>query len=344
MTTHALKLASPGDLLATVPYLFGFHPTDSLVVICLHGNRMGLLARIDLPHPDELTPTVATLLPAIQSDHPDTAILIGYDDTDGHSLPALQAMKQGLCLLGVAVKDRLVVCDGRWFSIDCHDPGCCPPFGAPVPEPADTARLAAEFVGHELCPHPDRASLAGQLEPGLQSVPVQKALQRLDRDPRPARSLAEAFAPWPRILDARDDAPPITVADAAGAADSLRDVHLRDGLIAWLTPGTLGMDLFSQELQDLVCGLQRGWDEHQGDSRSVIAQNRVQARLITVCAMLPDHAAAPALTVLASFAWWRGNGALTRVALDRALRCDPGYRLAGLLERMLDLGIRPVPA
>jgi hypothetical protein len=37
----------------------------------------------------------------------------------------------------------------------------------------------------------------------------------------------------------------------------------------------------------------------------------------------------------------RGNGALTRVALDRALRCDPGYRLALLLERMVDLGLRP---
>jgi len=36
--------------------------------------------------------------------------------------------------------------------------------------------------------------------------------------------------------------------------------------------------------------------------------------------LLPDPAAAPALRVLAAFASWRGNGALTRVALERALR------------------------
>ncbi len=30
-----------------------------------------------------------------------------------------------------------------------------------------------------------------------------------------------------------------------------------------------------------------------------------------------------ALSVLASFTWWRGDGALTRIALDRALRVDP---------------------
>jgi len=47
------------------------------------------------------------------------------------------------------------------------------------------------------------------------------------------------------------------------------------------------------------------------------------------------------VTVLATFTWWRGDGAVTRVALDRALRVDPGYRLAQLLERMVDLAIRP---
>jgi len=63
---------------------------------------------------------------------------------------------------------------------------------------------------------------------------------------------------------------------------------------------------------------------------------------VKLCAMLPDHVAAPALSVLAAFAWWRGNGALARVALARALRCDPSYRLVQLLMKMVDLAIRPV--
>jgi len=74
----------------------------------------------------------------------------------------------------------------------------------------------------------------------------------------------------------------------------------------------------------------------------LLAQNAAQDALIHLCAMLPDHVAAPALSVLASFVWWRGDGALARVALDRALRCDPTYRLAQLLQRMVDLAIRPV--
>ena len=78
------------------------------------------------------------------------------------------------------------------------------------------------------------------------------------------------------------------------------------------------------------------------DPRSMVAQNGVQDRLICLCAMLPDHVAAPALSVLSSFTWWRGDGALTRVALARAMRCDPDYRLAQLLLHMVNLVIRPL--
>jgi Domain of unknown function (DUF4192) len=57
--------------------------------------------------------------------------------------------------------------------------------------------------------------------------------------------------------------------------------------------------------------------------------------------MLPDDLATPALSVLASYVWWRGDGAVALVALARALRCDADYRLAQLLEQMVDLAIRP---
>jgi hypothetical protein len=155
----------------------------------------------------------------------------------------------------------------------------------------------------------------------------------------PPAPRAELFAAWPRILD--PDASAITVGDAALAAMSLLDIEIRDGLVAWLCPGTLGLDKFSQDIQKLLSGLGKGRDMEDIDPASTGAQNAIQARLIGLCAMLPDQDAAPALALLASFTWWRGDGALARVALARALRCDPGYRLAQLLEQMVDLAIRP---
>jgi hypothetical protein len=50
--------------------------------------------------------------------------------------------------------------------------------------------------------------------------------------------------------------------------------------------------------------------------------------------------AAPA-TLLAVSAWLRGDGAMARIALDRALDSQPDYALAGLLSRGLDSGLNP---
>lgn len=69
--------------------------------------------------------------------------------------------------------------------------------------------------------------------------------------------------------------------------------------------------------------------------------DRLVERLCWLARHTPQAHAPAVLTVLASFTWHLGEGTLTRVALDRALALDPGYRLALLIERMLDLAIRP---
>jgi hypothetical protein len=81
------------------------------------------------------------------------------------------------------------------------------------------------------------------------------------------------------------------------------------------------------------------------DSPSGTAVATVQARLvdrlIDVAGSLPDEYALPVLTVLAHTAWHQGNGALARVALDRARTADPCYFLAALLDRVVTVGMRP---
>ena len=52
-------------------------------------------------------------------------------------------------------------------------------------------------------------------------------------------------------------------------------------------------------------------------------------------------AQAPALTLMALLAWWRGDGARARVLLDGSLDADPDYRLARLLDDALRAAIPP---
>src|SRR5215472_69399 len=43
-----LRVRNPGDLIEAIPYLLGFHPRDSLVIVGLVGTRVSITARVDL--------------------------------------------------------------------------------------------------------------------------------------------------------------------------------------------------------------------------------------------------------------------------------------------------------
>ena len=49
-----VKISSPADILGVVPHRVGFHPAESIVVVCLHGPRRrdGLVMRLDLAPPE----------------------------------------------------------------------------------------------------------------------------------------------------------------------------------------------------------------------------------------------------------------------------------------------------
>jgi hypothetical protein len=362
--TTTIHLSGPADVLTVLPYQLGFHPRGSLVAVSLRGTRMGLVQRIDLPPAEHVGDAVAAMISPLHQDTPHAVMLIGFEDREGESRAMLDEMADACLCHGIEIADRLVVRGGRWFDLDCVR-GCCPPGGLPLPQPSEVPAVA-EFVGREISPLPDRSALADLLEPkrlrasgevvrlaGEWSQLRQEASNTAG-EPDPDMRSAELhgfrageLAVWSLVLCDRDDAEPVRVLppqDLAMLAVSLTDVDLRDALIAWLCPGTLSLDLIDPILSTQMRAAlsEPPWvDGGVREMAQVIGRQRIERRLCELCAALPGVLAVPALTVLASFAWWRGDGALTRVALDRALGADPTYRLALLLEQMVDLAIRP---
>ena len=47
------------------------------------------------------------------------------------------------------------------------------------------------------------------------------------------------------------------------------------------------------------------------------------------------------LVLLAFSAYVRGDGPLAGIALSEALRCNPAHRMAGMLDKALQSGMRP---
>jgi hypothetical protein len=340
VATHALNLASPGELIAVVPFLLGFEPRRSVVLMALRQRRLSLTQRLELPDAGrELEATAAMLRPLLR-DRPDSALVIGYEDEPGQSRPIIDRLSVLLADSNIRAVDRIVVYDGRWRSLDCDNPGCCPPDGTQVPEPADVPHIAAEFVGAGVAPLPGRADLRQSVQAQPAAADVRNIIDRIDAGSEESGTAGQSGDPvadsWARLLDPRPDAPPLSGQDAAVALVSLRQVGVRDRIVALLMPSTLAPDRLPAEIRKLTDSIQQKIPVLLTEPS---CQRGVQERLTALCRLAPDEHAAPALTVLAAYAWWRGDGVTARVALDRALRCDPAYRLALLLEQMLDLGI-----
>lgn len=346
---NPIRLQSPSDVVALLPYQLGYHPQDAVVVVTLRGRAVGLVERIDIPPPQHVPEAADALVAPLLGDPPDAAILVGYESEAGASLPLLDRLRRGCRLAGVDVLDRVVVRDGRWYSPDCEQ-GCCPPEGLPV-EDTSAAPGVAELVAMGVSPLASRAALADVVSADPAVAPaVGRALARrrsggLRRPPRPHGSVDDRrswLLQWAEVLDVADDAPAVEDTSPATVAElvlSLDDVELRDGLVARWCPDTLPLEALGAQLAHQLRTLLPEPPWAAGDDAPT-AGRRAVARLQWLARAVPDEDSAPVLTLLASLAWWLGDGAVAREALERALAAQPDYRLARLLERMVDLGVR----
>jgi hypothetical protein len=317
---HIVKLSTPADIIGAVPATVGFHPTESLVVVCLNGprKRYGLTMRYDLPSPDHDAAMATDIADRATAQNADAVLLVCFteDPDDGAELPRHRLIDRVIAELGdrdVGVGDMLLVRDGRWWSYTCSKP-CCPREGTPAPGtptgPATEYAAQLAMAGRTVLA--DRESLE-------KSVRGPVALRRIALEQRYAQATeqfaAEVAARGLEAARARtlqlaavmlgqfeEGRVSLDDTQVCRVLAGLLDVHTRDALIAWGVPDDRG---------SLIAML------------SELAQ----------CAL--DDDAAPICSVLAGVAYLDGDGALANVALERALRCDPGYSLALLLDTAL---------
>lgn len=314
--TEIIRLSGPGDLLTSLPYSIGFHPKHSILVACLHGMRLGLIQRIDIPPNQHVKQAMAAMMVPLLREKPTSVLLVGYEDTEGESTFMLDALASKIERTRIEVDAVLMVRNGRWYNANCQS-SCCPPEGTPL---VLRDAVAAEFIAQGANPQESREAVASRLEPTSLTADNVSHLS----DESWVDELVELS--WTKILTVGSP----TLQQISHVASSLYCIEFRDALIAHLCPGTLDMSLVSPQMQAIL-------------GRLPVAPERILIdRLIDMCAKLQDADAAPMATVLGVYAWHKGDGAIARLAVERALRCDPSYRLAQLLERMIDLAVRTV--
>ena len=375
--TTTIRLRGPADIITVLPYHLGYRPAESLVVVCLMRNRIGVVGRIDLPPPDVDPDLVAVeLLPIVRRERPDAVVLVGFESTHGQAEPASVAMRDAIESAGIRVVERLVVRDGRWWSLDC-DRDCCPAEGEPV-QTDDEVPAVSDYIVRGRRPAGSRADLAARLAHRPEPEQDRRCAAFINdlataRRSRSAlqRRRRRMLQDWARILDLTPSGPDAV----AGAAASRRrglgvGRRLPAGRGGARPPHRVAVSGHARPRgvprvaapAGGVCppaALVRAGPGRPGrpgrrDARAApVAEDAVEDtvedavgeglvdRLAMVCRAAPPELSPGPLTVLAHVVWWQGDGALARTALDQALAVDPDYRLAALLERMVDVAARP---
>lgn len=309
----SLLLRSPDAVLAALPYLLGFTPRESAVLLWIRRHRILLTQRVDLPAAgvewSSWLDTVWSHQVSHQAD--DLVVVLATSRTDaGAVAEALVARADDT---DVPVRDVLRVADGRWWSLLCEDGSCCPPHGRAID--ADIrAAVAAEFTVMGVAPMQDRAELVRTLDADADLVLRRRALTEQaaaelpddggDREPWREACLSLAL----KVLEV-ERAP--SDVDVPRLVVALSDIRVRDTLL---------------------------WECARADAAELRSALDVLSDAVRGA---PDGRLAPAATACAAVAWLLGDGARSLIAVERALNDDPQYSLALLILQSLQAGLPP---
>src|SRR2546430_672927 len=155
-------LRSLDELLAVVPYLLGFHPVGSAVLLGLRDKRIVFQVRADLPPPVEASRFAEHHAELLVRQRAASAVVLGYGAGPAVT-PVVRRLQAAVEARGIAVLDALRVEDGRYWSYLCHDPACCPPGGQPYDAATHPLALAAVMDGYVALP--SRQALARRFAP-----------------------------------------------------------------------------------------------------------------------------------------------------------------------------------
>jgi hypothetical protein len=306
-----LTITSPEAAVAAAPYLLGFVPHNSMVLL-LNADGRNVVVRLDLPpHPD--LSWVNTLLNGISEQPYSKVLMLTYSDASAADTAAditrwvadlLNPVMDVVCVLLIGDDEiRSLHADPR----DDEDAGF------------DVASLAnhpivAECIAEGLSCAPHRDALTANLQPvdDEMSKRVVEALRQPAprvRDYERHRDVLEQRAVG--VLHATTD---LSEADVICLADACADFYVRDPMITTVL------------------------DSH---ARDLVPLHHVRTRLRYALTHLPDSHVAPVAATMALLAWSDGDGATALIAADRASELDPSNTLAPLVAQALRFGLPP---
>jgi hypothetical protein len=299
------------DLINSLPTLFGFTPTESLIAIATRGERrrFGFRLRVDIPDEGDVDALAALVVRHLNQQGAEGAVLITVTERQDVAARLLAAVERALPPVELVVGVRATTTH-YWTS----EAGF----------PADG--VAYQTSGHHL-------SIVKAVAAGQEILPDRQALvDRFRAVDGPRREF---------LLRATEEVlrQVVPLIGRAGDLDlaviGMREVGpiLERGLTARLNDDDLvrlSIWMSSIAVRDAV------WARITRDNADAMLGLLTQASRSVV----PPFE--PAILSLAAFAaWLTGDGAQALIAVERALESDPKYSMAGLILQLLEGGVSP---
>jgi hypothetical protein len=307
-------LTSPHDLLAAIPFLIGYHPQDSLVLVALKDEAVGMAMRVDLPV-GVSAEGYDLLASHFLRDGADGAFIVAYVG-EGAVDPENVLINTSAALVraGIDIKESLIVRNNRFRSMICSDLTCCPPEGSLIPD-LGSSRIAAE---HVIAGHPMPFENVDGLVQSIAAV---------------ASSFESVWADEVQAFWVSSDSEEIQELQRDGATAIIDLVgEYREGRGAEdreLAARVIGR-LSDIQVRDFALG------SHTDESADYY-----WAMWRDLLRIAPRGFVAPIACLFAAMAYERGEGALAQKGLDRGLGDDDQYSLAHLLRRVFTAGWPP---
>ncbi|SDK32484.1 protein of unknown function [Streptomyces indicus] len=351
----SVTLRSPDELADALPYFMGFHPSDSLVLVALQGDR-GLFAgrvRLGIPEAEEDWEFIGRELPRCLVQEverrtggtpPDGVVAYlcrepGPGDSGRQVMEGLRPLADALLAscrdLGLRVLEALCLSGGRFWSYVCTGAGeaCCPPDGRPMLMPGTSVMAAsATFAGIQvrgtqqemearLTP-PAGASAAAQ-EEAIDDAVAEALPRLLDEERRLGLAADTLVTIGDLVARLRENPPP---AARARSADEWDDRLLTDAEAARVLVGL--QDLQTRDRATL-------WME----GSQAAAALRLWRALARRCAGVYRPYGGAVRTLAGWAAWSLGDVTEARLSLEMALTVDPDCVLAEMLYQAAGSGM-----
>ena len=311
MKPRSYVARTPEDLIALVPYVLGFHPAESVVLLTFGAPDGSFHARVDLPvGAVDRREVCEVLCNAVRRNRAPTTAVVVFSADPQRSAAICADLVPALRATGASVVDAIRADGARWWSVFDTDP-----VGHAYDSRTHPYTAEQVFEGHAALG--SRADLVDSLigtdldETTRVSRAADRAVDKLLPAVRSRpRSAGRRQARWlhERLSRAAADGELLPTADA-GRVLALIGIHdIRDVVWGGLTRDVAGA--------------------HVGIWRDLVRRAPPD--------LLPGAAA-----VLAFVAWLSGEGALSWCAVERCLGGDPHDALAHNVAALLQNAVPP---